>query len=181
MKKAGFSFIEMIIVVAIIALALPTLYAIFFIIFRQQIKINRLSIVQREGLSVVNTIESTIRKNALSVHSAAPSEDNYVCTTTTGNYGPVGTLYFRDTTGQNFRFYRDGTNITYESSTPTTHVLTSSKVVASNLTFSCTVTQYSSPIVTIQFSLCYNVDGSCATGENSSSLDFQSTITLPIN
>lgn len=162
----------MVVVIGIITVVLPTLYAIFFIVLRQQIKVIRLSEVQREGTFVVNMIESTIKKNALTIHSAVPPQDsNKVCAF--AKNPASGDLYFKDKTASYFRFYQNGQTIVYyESNTPSTNIITSTNMVASNFSASCTITGYSSPIVTMKFTL--------TSSDSQATLNFQSTVTLPM-
>lgn len=187
-KIEGFTFIEMVVVVGIISIALPTLYAIFFLILQQQVKIVRLSEVQKQGTFVVNTIESLIRNNALSIYSDA-TRTSRVCAVVIPAIplsSPVTpqpdaiSLYFKDKGGNPFDFNPTGSpeKIASESAGPSVD-LTSSKVTVSNFTASCTVSGYSSPIVAINFDLCYNINGTCGSAGERVSLQFGTTVTLP--
>lgn len=180
----AFTFVEMVVVIGIISIALPTLYAIFFLILQQQVKIVRLAEVKRQGDFVVNSIESLIRRNAQTIHSGIPSDSpsNKICfppgsgTTTTP-------LYFRDKTGNYFYFDipTSTTKISSESAGPTLDLTTSKVVIDTTigLTQSCTVSGYSTPYVTYSFDLCYNVDGVCTPSSTHDILHFETTIALP--
>ena len=67
MKKfnKGFTLIETIVVIAVIGLTLPVLFATILTLMRQQIKIYRLSQVKREGDYIINLMENTIRNRAV--------------------------------------------------------------------------------------------------------------------
>jgi len=77
--KKSFTLIETIVVIAVIGLTLPVLFATILTLMRQQIKIYRLSQVKREGDYIINLMENTIRNRAVTVHSEQPTDNNLVC------------------------------------------------------------------------------------------------------
>jgi len=190
-KIRGFTFIEMVVVIGIMAIALPTLYAIFFLILQQQIKIVRISEVQRQGTFVVNTIESLVKKNAYSIHTGSPpSTANRVCAVTTPPVSLTSSsqLYLKDKAGNSFDFTVPiGTQkISSESAvlgSNSTIDLTSSKVLVVTNSFSqgCSVSGYASPVITYSFDLCYNINNSntCGSASEEVSLHFETTAALP--
>lgn len=188
MKKA-FTFIEMVVVIGIMSIALPTLYAIFFIILQQQVKIVRLAEIKNQGQFVINTIEKLVRNDAASIYSDS-GYTTRVCavvfpavslSATTNPDTP--SLYFKDKRGYSFYFDPSGSpeKIASKSAGPSVD-LTSSKVIISNFVTSCTVSGYSSPVVTVSFDICYNTNAispSCGTNSEKVSLEFQTTVALP--
>lgn len=183
----GFTFIEMVIVIAIIGIALPTLYAIFFLILQQQIKTSRLVEVKRQGGFVINTVESLIQRNAVSIHSGTPPTDsNRVCVPPSPSSYPSGsgTLYFRDKLNNYFYFDTPGSPSLIASESSITNAsanITSSKVIVNTFSSRCSISNqgYSSPVIIYSFDLCYKVGGVCATGADSATLHFESTVLLP--
>lgn len=177
----AFTFIEMIVVIGIMSIALPTLYAIFFLILQQQMKIIRLAEVKRQGDFVVNTIESLVKKNAFSIHSGIPTDGNKICTppNSTTTSGP---LYFKDRSGNYFYFdIPVGTTKISSESAGQGIDLTSSKVVIDSASFTqnCTISGFSAPYVTYSFDLCYNTDNTCAPSSTHDILHFETTAALP--
>ncbi len=63
-SQKGFSFVEMIIVVAIIMLVIPTVFTLFFLLIRTQIESSSLSKIKKEGDRIRATIISTVRNEA---------------------------------------------------------------------------------------------------------------------
>lgn len=179
----GFTFIEMVIVIGVMIIALPTLYAIFFLTLQQQVRIASLTEVKRQGNFAANTIEALIKRNAISIHSGIPSNTNRICAPPIAStYSSI--LYFKDKLDKYFYFDTpgDGTKIASESSvtSPTKTDLTSNKVLIYNFSSSCTISSegFSSPIVTFSFDICYKIGASCGTGLNLATFHFESTITL---
>ena len=74
-NQRGFSFVEMIIVVAIIMLVIPTVFTLFFLLIRTQIESSSLSKVKNEGDRIRATIISTIRNEAGAVLSISDTPD----------------------------------------------------------------------------------------------------------
>lgn len=184
MKSRAFTFIEMLVVIGIISIALPTLYAIFFLILQQQVRLVRLSEVNRQGNFVINMIEDVIGKNALSIHTSTPSENNRVCAITVPAVQTTytGALYFKDRMGNSFYFDLTGSpgKISSESSIPNTSAkITSSKVITSNFSSNCSVSGFSRPLTNFSFDLCYNIGNSCGSAADKVSLRFDTTVSLP--
>ncbi|EKE14302.1 MAG: hypothetical protein ACD_12C00581G0001, partial [uncultured bacterium] len=61
--EKSFTLIETIVVVAVIGLTLPVLFAIIFILMREQVKINRLSQIKKEGDYIITLMENTIKND----------------------------------------------------------------------------------------------------------------------
>jgi type II secretory pathway pseudopilin PulG len=180
-RKKSFTLIEMIVVIATIGLVLPTLFAIIFSILQQQVKIQRLSIVKREGDYVLNVIENTIRNYGESIHSATPpTESNKICQSSSLE----NASYFKDKFGNWFRFYLDTTNsISSESSvlnngSPGSVSLNSSQTKITNFSIQCYKTSlYSPPVVNISFTIEYNTT-SLRVEEKVTPLTYQTKVKL---
>jgi len=68
-NKTGFTFIELIVTISIVAFTLPALFAIVFSIFRQQAKITALQEVKKQGDNLLSRMKSTIENSALKIYS----------------------------------------------------------------------------------------------------------------
>ena len=189
--KKSFTLIETIVVIAVIGLTLPVLFALIFTLMRQQIKIYRLSQVKKEGDYLLSTMGNTIRDNAMTIHQANPPSDaNIVCNdlVTSPIYptggGTIGNLYFLDTNNNLFGYRLTGTKIASDSASPTVHSvdLTSSKIVVYDFSIACAKNaDYSTPYVSISFNICYQTtSANCVTSrpEEKASIHYQTRIKL---
>jgi len=180
-QKKCFTLIEMIVVIATIGLVLPALFSIIFSILQQQVKIQRLSIVKREGDYVLNVMENTIRNYGESIHSATPpTESNKICQSSSLE----NASYFKDKFGNWFRFYLNTTNsISSESSVlnnglPGSVSLNSSQTKITNFSIQCYRTSlYSPPVVNISFTIEYNTT-SLRVEEKVTPLTYQTKVKL---
>ncbi|MCL4378650.1 MAG: type II secretion system GspH family protein [Actinobacteria bacterium] len=172
-NNSAFTFIETVVVVGIISLLLPALFAILFVIIRQQYRIYALTEVKRQGDQILNIMETDIRDYAYTVTnagSAVCSPQNYSITPTPT---PVDTFY--DKYGNSFQFtYNLGNVSVSKSSAPNpaptlsfnTGQLNNAKVAITPMpiNFSCTKAgQYSAPIIYAGFTICYinETSGTC--------------------
>lgn len=183
-KKNGFTFIELLISVGVIAISMPIIFGLFFINLKVQSKVLRTQQVKREGDNALNVIGSVIRQYARTIHSAnPPTDENEVCQTTDATY--TGDLYFTDIDGNVFRFYLNGNSekIASESAksatggSDETFSLTSNVVTVSDMSTTCIRTStFSPPLVNLQFSVSQN-SGSSRPDEQAT-LNYQSTVKL---
>ena len=172
--KRSFTLIETIVVVAVISLTLPVIFAIIFTLMRQQIKIYHLSLVKREGDYVINLMENTIRNRTVTLHSAVPADDtNIVCKDASSSYPNP---YFFDKDNQFFSYALNGIAIASASANPDAD-LTSNKTVVSGFSIDCSRnTVYSPPSVSISFTIQYNTTSTRP--EEIASLHYQMRIKL---
>jgi len=183
MNKKGFSFIELVVVMGVIGVSLPVLFAIFFGVANQQVKIQRLSEVKRQGDYVLNVMETIIRSEAKNIFQtySAPTFSNERCAATGSSYqSSSGTnFYFKDKSGNEFRFYILSDKIASESSKLTsTRELTTSNVRISDFVISCTRNNIGTPaLVTIAFGVDYNT-ASTRVEETTAVLHYQTSIKL---
>lgn len=167
-KNNGFTLIEMILVIGSISLTLPLLFSIIFIILQQQVKINRLTEVKRQGDYILTVIIDTISNHAVSIHSDIPPS-NLICTTP--NEQPIDQAYFLDKYATYFRFCKSGSgsncdnNNNYIASfssilnngSPATIPLNNNKVNITDFSLTCyKKSEFSSPIIGIRFTISYN-------------------------
>lgn len=166
--KAGFTFIELIIVMGIIIIILPVLFGIVLVLSRQQVKVYRLSEVKREGDFALNRMTHTIRNYATGVYSDIPfteddedadppDRDNRLCDNSTEDTIYPATTYMRDRFDNYFNYSLSDNSITSSSSVLASPlVLTSNRVNISNLKMTCrTTSDFSSSIIEIEFDVGY--------------------------
>jgi len=169
----SFTLIEMIVVIATIGLVLPSIFAIIFSILQQQVKIQRLSLIKREGDYILNIMENVIRNYAESIHSAIPpTESNKICK----SYSLETALYLKDKFGNWFRFcLSDQTgncNASYKNYIASSSsilnngnsgviTLNSSQTKITNFNIKCYQTSlYSPPVINVSFMIEYNTSSS---------------------
>jgi prepilin-type N-terminal cleavage/methylation domain-containing protein len=183
MNKHGFTFIEIVVVIAVLIIALPSLFSIIFTILQQQTKLNRISIVKREGDYVVNILKNDIRNRAYKLYSNTniPIDPNAEICSDLSSQTPVS--MFVDN-GNNWFIY----NITGEriASTSATIInplyLTSTQVAISNFDIFCLRSNKFAPAtVFLSFHVCYK--GKALTcpderTEETAALDYRSYITI---
>jgi prepilin-type N-terminal cleavage/methylation domain-containing protein len=186
-KKRGFTFIEMLVVLAVIAVALPSLFLIVYAILQQQVKIYRLTEVKRQGDYLINNMVSLIRNSGTGLYRYNGVTGIPVCDSTANSPYPSsgnGTtnLYFKDRTGTWFAFAYSGTQVASQSGSAIGTLsgvnLTTSKVKVSNLSFACTkASTFSAPLVTVGFTIKYNSTSATREEENAT-LDYQTFVKL---
>lgn len=183
--KKGFTLIETIVVIAVIGITLPVLFAIILTLMRQQLKINRLSEIKRQGDYISSVIENTIKDSAISIHNGLPINDSKeICKEALSFSSPATVLYFLDKNKNWFGYQFSGNTLASESAdleNPSID-LNSSKILISNFSISCSRnTVYSAPSVQFSFDLCYDTGlPNCATTrpEEITFLHYQSRIKL---
>lgn len=183
--KKGFTLIETIVVVAVIGLTLPVIFAIFLVLLQQQTKIYRLNTVKKEGDYVISLIQNTIKKNAVLILSDTspipPDETNTECDDDLTSYGSTSNLYFLDKNGLWFGYELSTDSIASSASNLATANLTSTKTQVSNFSIECSRTYiYSQPSVSLSFDIKYCIDAACdqTRPEETASLHYQTKIKL---
>ncbi|MBI3620194.1 hypothetical protein HY214_03580 [Candidatus Roizmanbacteria bacterium] len=172
--KHAFTFIEMIVVVGVLLVALPALFSIFFAVVSEQVKVIRLSQVKREGDFALGVMSSVIKGSALAIYSATTAQctaNNFTgpqCSVAGTSYSDSGGAFcFKEKwpAGSGFNFSQTTNSISSASAvfaaTPVN--LVSDKMYVTNFTLKCTRTAtYSPPIVTVSFDICYNTGNSAS-------------------
>ncbi len=183
MKKTGFTLIEIVVVISIIALVVPAVFAIVFGILREQTKLMRLSTIKKEGDYILNVVKGTIKNNALAIHSdGPPTEENEKCRVIE-DYTSGSALTFEDNAGDWFKVLLSTDKIaSYSSGTDSTLNLNSDRTVISGFSIGCARSvAYSPPIVSLSFDICYAASpGSCVSTrvEETATLHYQTKIKL---
>lgn len=185
MRRSGFTFIEMALVVAIVGLVIPVIFSIVYVILRQQVKVYRLSEVKRQGDFTLSTMENTIRNYAKTTHSGVPDDTNEICG---GNGSSGANPYFKDRIDLSSYFtyaLSSGKIASTSSVSGANSDLTTDTVIVqligSTPLIGCTRSSiYSTPVISINFSVCYNISGSCTSSrpEESATLNYSTKVKM---
>lgn len=178
--STGYTLIEMLIVIAIIGIILPTVFSIVYVIVNQQFKVFRIIETKRQGDYTLTFIKEKILREAISVqdaagnphclepgieHSSAGGND-FVFVTTSGTY--------------QFTSVSSG-NVTYlqfieNSNSPV--ALTTNKVTISDFNISCEKrNSITKPIIDINFNVSFS-DASPTVQEGIVSLPYKTKLKL---
>ena len=174
-KKPGFTLIEMMIVIAIIGMILPVLFNIVFTVLRQQVRIQALQEIKRQGDSIMNSFETTLRNRANGIYTDQVFSMQ-MCSTGNSSYsGGGGTnFYIKDKDSLWLRFYKntaDPNDIYIASDSAKGLIrLNNPNVQVTLFSISCKRTAtYSPAIISIKFTL---------THKEGSRMTFQTRIKL---
>lgn len=150
---SGFTLVEMLIVMMIIAVTIPLLMTIFVSVIRQQARVLGVEQTKAQADSAYSSMKLLIRNRAISVHSAYPATSaNEICNTQTTNQS-ANPLVFKDADGNSFYFsVSSGIIASHSSKLSSPATLTTSEVLMSNFTTTCRRAGTSSrPTVNISF------------------------------
>ncbi len=176
----GFTLLEVMIVLSVMAIIIPAMFTLYFASLRAQRKVMVIRDSKRNGDNALNTIETLIKQNAVSIHIAEPpSATNQICNSTTPSSSGQQ-LFFKDKDGTWFSFLSSGDKIaSYSASLSgnSTEYLTNTKSLISSFTLSCDyVTNISPPLVSISFTIAQN--GPTGRAEEVSLMNYQTKIKL---
>lgn|SRR3989338_1673567 len=153
-KKKGFTIIEIIVVIAVVGMTLPTIFSLMFLSFQAQNRVRALQNVKESGDYSFSVMQSLIRQFGHGIYKAADSSSiNKVCGSTGESY--TGRLYFKDINDNFFSFSIDNNRIA-STSGAIVYYLTPENVTAQEADFviSCErLTDFDPPLVTIDFTL----------------------------
>lgn len=186
--KKGFTFIETLVVISVLGLVVPTLFTILFVILQQQLKIFRITEVKRIGDNIVQVLQNVINNNAYTIYDGATE----ICEADTVNPFPHSGIpsSFRDKYNSAFSIDYSSPNLSvvYPAPLPPAPTfafaqgqLNGSKVNVFSFSMSCNrASIFSAPLVSLNFTVCYNIGGSCVSTrpQETASLDYQTTIKL---
>lgn len=178
--KSGFTLIEMIVVIGVIALLLPVVFGLFYLDITSQKKTVLLQETKRSGDNALSVFESLIHNDAVKIVSSDFATTLCDGAGTTEDLG--SSVSFKDRHGSYFTFTLDSSDIdsikiASDSSVAPTAYLTSSAVSVSPLTFSCTRTaSFAPPYISVQFTV--TQAGSPSRGEDKDSLPYSTIIKL---
>jgi len=114
-KNKGFTLIEIIVVMAVLAILLPTVFSVIYIIMQQQLRVHKLTETKRQGDAIMAYMKETIARDAWGVSDEVGGVE---CNTAGSTYHDFANFFFF--VGNNtppdiftFRLYPSG-NISYE-------------------------------------------------------------------
>lgn len=179
-NRRSFTLIEMIVVISVIAITLPSIFAIVFGIVQQQTKIYRISKVKEEGDYILNLISNTIKNRAFSIHSSSTADgSDQVCKDSPSSIAPANSLYFRDLSNDMFGYSFSSNTISSASSKFASSIsLNSDKISIDNFIIYCdkNTTTFSAPIISIEFDISYKL--ASTRPEDSANLHYQTKVKL---
>lgn len=154
--RIGFTIIELIIVIGVIGVTIPSIFGIFFTMLRAQAKTYVLQEVKRNGDNAVNIMQVLIKQRAIGIYSDQ-NLTTEVCSTSQSESSSQ--LYFKDKDGVVFYFIADGASpskIALRTASATDiYNLTNEKVsVPTSFSIQCyRKNTFSPPIVRIDFDI----------------------------
>ena len=105
LKKPGFTLVEVLVIISITGLILPTLFGIIFTLLRLQFQVSQLTRLKETGDFITNQIAYTIRENAGEVNNADCSS---IFPIDISNF-----IAFKDLSGKCFGYYLNDTGNLY--------------------------------------------------------------------
>lgn len=153
--RRGFTIVELIIVIAVIAIAIPAVFGVFFSMLQARLKVVALEEVKRNGDSAINIMKHMIQNNAVAIYSDNTLNTQVCNTSASSSPGP---LYFKDkdNLASYFNFKIDSDRISISGPSAVLNYITNLKTITSNFSVSCsrTIATYNTfPIVTISFDI----------------------------
>ena len=185
-KTKGFTLLEMLIVLTIVAIILPTVFAVVFVIMRQQVRIYRVVETRRQGDYILSFIkDKLIRSQQMNNHPAPYSTIH--CSAAGSDFedfsnGNNISFLDRDNVTR-YRIYLDTAtnNLNYEKVLPApalTTVLNNTSVAITNFEIKCYRRgTYSSPLISISYDVTF-IDTTFTVQEGTSTFHYQTKIRL---
>ncbi|QQS43578.1 type II secretion system protein [Candidatus Roizmanbacteria bacterium] len=167
-KKKGYTLIEMMLVIALVALLMPAVFSILYVIMQQQVKIYELTETKRQGDYVMQLMKEKIMRDAVSLRR---DDDGIFANVAviTNICNNTGTSFTSASNGQDFVFLNDlnnpfqyvqsGNTIRFrEIGTPNVDAaLSSNRVIISNFQITCAVkSTYTDPVVSFSYTATFN-------------------------
>ena len=187
-NKKGFTLLEILIVMTIVALILPTVFAIVFVIMRQQVRIYRVVETRRQGDYILNFIKDKIIRSKeigagvspyterCPVNPASPTEFQ----SSTGGID----ITFVDQNDVRYQIYQDSATDTLYYKKITSPGFTTKlndpahNIAIDSFTISCyRRSAYAKPIISVAYNISY-VDATPTTEEGSVDLHYQTKVRL---
>ncbi len=166
----GFTLIELTIVLALLGIILPAVFAIFLAHLRAQTKVLVLQEVKRNGDQALNTMVTLIKADGRSLQDVDGSP---LCQTAGATF--TGNIYINDINDNQFMFHAVEGRIASESAK--TDYLTSEKVAISNFELTCQRdSQFTAPLLSISFDV--SQAQSTTRAEESVTLPYQTKVRL---
>lgn len=164
MRKKAFTLIEMLIVLTVVAILIPTVFSIVFVIMRQQVRIYRVIETRRQGDSVLTFIKDRlVRSKQITNYPASPSLTPY-CATAGATYTSTGgtDIAFLDNDDNRYILYLDSVNdnlmfrplLPNGTPTGTANSVNNNLVAISDFQVSCARrAQEGSPLISVSYTI----------------------------
>lgn len=168
LKKSGYTLIEMMLVIALIALLMPAVFSILYVIMQQQVKIYEITETKRQGDYVMQLMKEKIMRDAASLRR----DDDGIFTNVaviSNICNSTGTSFTSASNGQDFVFLNDqnnpfqyvqtGNTIRFrEIGTPNIDAaLNNNRVTITNFQITCAVkSTYTDPVVSFSYTATFN-------------------------
>ena len=178
-SNSSFTLIETMVVLAVLGLVLPALFAIVFLLLQQQTKVMRLHQVKKEGDFLLYSLTTTIKNRADAIYSDQGLTNIQCAKKDDSHTSPNGSnFYFKDKEGNWFNYFIDENKISSDSGyIDPPIILTSDKVMIEDFQISCQRTGiFSPPIVSLGFTISYST--SSTRSEETASLSYNNKIKL---
>lgn len=150
-KRKSFTLIELAVAVGIVALVLPSIFNIFFIMIRQQIVLIAYQDMKKQGDSIARNIKYILQNRASQITDGTYSTE--VCPLiTTPTPTPFSQLYVKDRDGNSITFYQSSDKVASDSGK--LYLLNTSSASVSGLLFSCyKVNDFSPAYVSVRYTM----------------------------
>lgn len=189
MRKHGFTLLETLVVISIFGLIFPLVLSILFVILQQQLRINSLTEVKRQGDYITDYLQNAIANNAYKIYDL---NSNEICDSNPINPFPhSGTPEsFHDQFGSQFSINWSPPDLFINYAAPSVPAptfafpqgqLNNTKVIIDSFQISCSRPSiFAAPLISVSFTICFKHGASCASSEPQKvvSLDYQTFIKL---
>lgn len=149
LNNRSFTLIELIVAVAVVALVLPSIFNIFFVMIRQQIVLSAYQDMEKQGNSIARNIKYVLQNRAAQIMDNTYTID--ICpliTTPTPTLFPR--LYIKDKDENTISIYQSSNSVASESGK--LYFLNTSTASISGLVFTCfKVNDFTPPYVSISY------------------------------
>lgn len=167
-RKKGYTIIEMMLVIGLIALLMPAVFSILYVIMQQQVKIYELTETKRQGDYVMQLMKEKIMRDAVSLRR---DDDGIftniavftnICNSTGSNFTSVNNgvdFVFLNDLNNPFQYVLSGNTLRYrEIGAPNVDAaLNSNRVIITNFQINCAVkATYTDPVVSFSYTAQYN-------------------------
>ena len=178
--KAGFSLIEFIIVLGVIAILLPAIFTLYLVSIQNQQKAQIIVSVKQNGDNALSTMENLIHNRATGIFEPTDTVAEQ-CASSGASHVFSNGISFKDKQGDFFTLSLDSSDILSKKISSGSALintkLTSDKVSVTALSFSCSrPSAFSLPIVAVSFTITER--GGPKRHENKQSLDWATNIKL---
>ena len=180
-KQSGFTLVEVLMVLGVIAIVVPSIMSISYVILSEQLRIYRLTETKRQGDYIMNVMKEKITRDADTLFDNNPGSN--VCDDAGESFtSPAGTEFdFIDAGGNTFSFREVAHNMVITDLTvlPTiTSNLNDTRISITGLTIECSrKTRLTLPLVGFAFDATF-VDATPTAREGTITLHYQTKVKL---